>query len=583
MPAVTVLYAPRDEALGLKIADALARQGHIARHAPQRRDRDLALNDDAAIIIWSEAALRLARLHDQASDALLRGALIPVAVDGAAPPEGFDVLPPVDLSGWRGDDDDPRWRFVLEELALLTQLPDQALAPAAETALQDPGVAPADEALPQTKKRWRFHPVAVAFSAGAALAVAAGAAVLLSTSPRDAAPTPGRIAFVQPIDETAEPSAADETQSAPATQAAEQPDFELTVLREPAQGASQEAVPATLETAAGEVAPSAPDLETVPGTEEVSTDEPASPESDPALAAQPAAQEAAPDSADPESAASDADASDPGVTDLGAVDQPVAGAAAEPAANDASYFRDCESCPQMARIPAGTFRMGSPASEPMHQASEGPQQDIAIARPFAIGAREVIFAEWDACVADGGCNAYRPYDHDWGREARPVVNVSFDDAQAYVRWLSQKTGATYRLPSEAEWEYAARAGSAGPFALDGVLTPQNANYDARYPYIGEPAETRAMTTPTGSFAPNALGLYDMHGNVWEWTADCWAGALADVSANGAARATGDCAKRTLRGGAWNTGGWRLRSAHRIGKTLSAREFDNGFRVVKELN
>ena len=250
-----------------------------------------------------------------------------------------------------------------------------------------------------------------------------------------------------------------------------------------------------------------------------------------------------------------------------------------------NYFRECVSCPDMAALPVGGFAMGSPPGETARHAAEGPVTAIEISRRFAIATRETTYEQWDACVADGGCRAYAPSDHGWGRDAQPVVSVSFEDAQSYAEWLSRKTGQSYRLPSEAEWEYAARAGGSGAFAFGDRLTPQQANYNAAYPYGGPKARTLGRPIPTASFPPNAFGLFDMHGNVWEWTADCWAQSHAGAASDGAPRTAHDgvCDRRVLRGGAWNTGGWRLRSAHRIGKQATAREYDNGFRVARDLD
>jgi formylglycine-generating enzyme required for sulfatase activity len=226
--------------------------------------------------------------------------------------------------------------------------------------------------------------------------------------------------------------------------------------------------------------------------------------------------------------------------------------------------------------------MGAPASEPARHSAEGPLTQVTISKPFAIAATEITFAQWDACIADGGCR-YLPPDQGWGRADRPAVNVSFDDAKAYADWLSQKTGKTYRLPSEAEWEYAARAGSRGPFAIGASLEPTTANYNAHFAYGGQKGDYRKQTTPAASFAPNDFGLFDMHGNAWEWTADCWADSHEGAPQDGSASLGGDCTRGVLKGGAWNTGGWRLRSAHRIGKVRTAREYDNGFRVVRDLD
>src|SRR5579859_849840 len=135
-------------------------------------------------------------------------------------------------------------------------------------------------------------------------------------------------------------------------------------------------------------------------------------------------------------------------------------------------FRECTECPVMVVLPAGEYTMGAPAAEQ----GGAMQHRVAILAPFAVGKFEITFAEWDACVAGGGCGSYRPDDQGWGRGRQPVVNVSWENAKAYVEWLSRKTGGGYRLLSEAEWEYAARAGTTGPYSFGDSLLPNQANF-----------------------------------------------------------------------------------------------------------
>src|SRR5688572_33410 len=144
-------------------------------------------------------------------------------------------------------------------------------------------------------------------------------------------------------------------------------------------------------------------------------------------------------------------------------------------------FRDCDQCPELVVIPAGSFMMGSPASEAQRGYDEGPQHPVTIARPFAAGKFEITFAEWDACVSDRGCvrvdGAPGAPDDDegWGRGRQPAVKIAWSEAKQYVQWLSRKTGKTYRLLSEAEWEYVARAGTTTPFSTGATITPKEAN------------------------------------------------------------------------------------------------------------
>ena len=238
----------------------------------------------------------------------------------------------------------------------------------------------------------------------------------------------------------------------------------------------------------------------------------------------------------------------------------------------------------MVVVPAGSFTMGSPASEEGRDADEGRQHRVTIAAPFAVGKYEVTFAEWDACVSAGGCGGYRPDDRGWGRGQRPAINVSWRDAKAYVGWLSRKTGERYRLLSEAEWEYAARAGTTGPFHFGLTISTDQANYNGNHTYgSGRKGVYRKKTVPVGSFPANGFGLHNVHGNVWEWVEDCRHGSYAGAPADASAWASGgDCDKRVLRGGSWDYRPGVLRSANRFWISTENRNDINGFRIARTL-
>jgi formylglycine-generating enzyme required for sulfatase activity len=263
---------------------------------------------------------------------------------------------------------------------------------------------------------------------------------------------------------------------------------------------------------------------------------------------------------------------------------------------------DGTSGPEMVVLPAGRFLMGSPDSETGRDFTEGPQVAITIPKPFAVGKYELTWDEWDRCVAKGGCqdNARKAYganpepawtgDAGYGRGRRPVINVSVEDAEAYVRWLSAQTGETYRLLSEAEWEYAARAGSTGRFSWgDADPTcepgqPNTANFNGpRSGSLLAGCNGRA-TEPVGYSSPNAFGLYDMHGNVREWVKDCYHVYLEGIPADGSPWVT-DCDRggedNVFRGGSYTAGVSQLRSAARQGTIR--RGTNMGFRIARDMD
>lgn len=244
-------------------------------------------------------------------------------------------------------------------------------------------------------------------------------------------------------------------------------------------------------------------------------------------------------------------------------------------------FRDCPQCPEMIVLPGGTFLMGSPEDEYGRQENEGPRREVSVPM-FAVGRSEVSFDDWQACVDAGGC-AFVPGDEGWGRGALPVINVSLEDAQAYARWLSETSGEWYRLPSEAEWEYAARAGTETSFPSGDCLASGQANFDARRSFGACPtADAVGRTAPVASYPPNAFGLHDLHGNVREWVSDCWNPDYQGAPVDGSPWMTGDCGRAVLRGGAWSDPAILLRSASRTRPSGAFHNDRTGFRVVREI-
>ena len=241
-------------------------------------------------------------------------------------------------------------------------------------------------------------------------------------------------------------------------------------------------------------------------------------------------------------------------------------------ARQESEARAREAVGEMVSIPGGTFRMGDLSGE--GNDNERPVHNVTVPS-FKMGKYEVTFAQWDACVADGGCGGYTPDDEGWGRGNRPVINVSWDDAQGFINWLNDRTGGKFRLPTEAEWEYAARAGSTKKYSWGNSIGRNRTNC-----YDDICSDRWKYTSPAGSFSSNAWGLYDMQGNVWEWVQDCWNDSYIGAPTDGKSWISGDRGQRVFRGGSFRSGTRYLRSAVRDGYPPSSRNNDIGFRLVQ---
>jgi formylglycine-generating enzyme required for sulfatase activity len=235
-------------------------------------------------------------------------------------------------------------------------------------------------------------------------------------------------------------------------------------------------------------------------------------------------------------------------------------------------FRDCDVCPQMVKLPAGNLTMGQSRGD----ATEMPAHRVAIGRPFGLGSHEVTYGEWKACVTGGGCEHLPKLKG--ATDKAPVRNISWSDAQQYVAWLRSITNRPYRLPTEAEWEYAARANTSTRYWWGDEVGFGNANcrncggdYDRKAP------------AAVGSYRPNPFGLHETSGGVWEWVGDCWNGSYAGAPGDGSARDKPDCRQRVLRGGSWRNDASYLRSTARFYYDATVRHVVNGFRVALPLN
>lgn len=282
----------------------------------------------------------------------------------------------------------------------------------------------------------------------------------------------------------------------------------------------------------------------------------------------------------------------------------------------AATFKECKECPEMVVVPSGRFLMGSPASERGRQENEGPIHGVAIPKMIAVGQHAVTRDEFMAFVAATsypyGHTCHAEVDNKWvdkpnasfsdppgfsqqGRD--PVVCVNWFDAQEYAKWLSAKTGKQYRLLSEAEREYVARAGTGTPYWWGDSATPQQANYDTRPRNHSDNsamaaalvAKTRGLReAPHGkpravdSYQPNPWGLYNVHGNVAEWVEDCWNANYTNTPTEGSPARTGDCSRRVVKGGAWSYWPEDIRAAYREPAKTDGRYFHVGFRVARNL-
>ena len=227
--------------------------------------------------------------------------------------------------------------------------------------------------------------------------------------------------------------------------------------------------------------------------------------------------------------------------------------------------------PEMVVIPAGSFRMGCVSGLDCDD-DEKPVHTVTIAQPFAVSKYEVTFEDYDRFTYPNKVD-----DEGWGRGRRPIINVTWNDAKEYVAWLSSQTGQTYRLLAEAEWEYAARAGSTTKYSWGNDIGRNRANCNG----CGSQWDD-SRTAPVGSFGANAFGLHDMHGNVYEWVEDCWNDSYSGAPSNGDAWLRGNCERRVLRGGSWGFLPWYLRSANRSRGASGLRFDDVGFRVARTL-
>lgn len=551
----------------------------------------------AVVVLWSKRSVNSKWVRAEATIGERCSTLVPAMIDECDRPLRFELVQTADLINWRGDRNDANWRAFVHDIQAAighhgSAAPQQSAtgSPAADvtientfwTSIKDGGDAHDFEAY--LKRYPNGHFADLAKNRLVALARAAAPAPPPRPAPAAAAPQPRPQPQPQVQQQAAPRQSAPQRAQAPAPQKSGP---NVAVIAAVVLGAILIGGGAFFAITRG--APGAKKQEEVAATatapaQEAVTESAPTPAEEAALAAEitaaPEAQDslAALDAADGEAvegviepAEGEAVEAAPAEETLAAAPESetaaeVAPSTDQPAAAEGT-FRDCDFCPVMAKLPGGAYLMGSPKDEPGRFAYEGPQHEVTL-KPFAMGVHEVTFDEWAACVDDGGCRNYAPADAGFGRGARPAIYISWADAKAYVQWLSKKSGRKYRLPTESEWEYAARGGAATAYW-----------WGARFDRSMAPS---GKTSEAGSYSANAFGLYDMLGNASEWVEDCYVNNFTAAPTDGAPVLNGDCGQRVVRGGSWKSDAGDMRIANRRRITTNVRDSSLGFRVAADL-
>lgn len=558
MADIFLSYNREDQATAKTIATALQGEGFkvwwdTVLRAGQTYDEvtERQLHDASAVVVlWSSRSVRSKWVRAEATLGDRKSALIPVMIEQCDRPIMFELIQTADLTKWTGDLEDRQWKAFVEDVREHVQrkrgVAAASVAPAAAP-VAAPAVASSDAKDTIEAAFWmsiKDDNDASDFAAylerypDGHFAVLARKRLAALTAPK-AAPAPPPPPVAEPV--AAKPAPLLPPKPSPAVDA-----FQQRSAAAPAAKAKKGGSPLPL--ILGAIA-----ILAVGGGAFAMLSKPAE---SPVASFIP---EGIPDSIKDSITKSVDAALESAATETGEPPVPPAPPVVE------KTFKDCEGCPEMTRLDGGKFTMGSPESEYGHRAWEGPQREVTIA-PLAISTHEVTFAEWDACLAAGGCNAYTPADKGWGRGARPAIMISWNDAQAYLKWLSGKTGKTYRLPTEAEWEYAARGGTTTAYWW-------GAKYESGRVTGGKTAEV-------GSHAANAFGLFDVTGNVAEWVEDCYVNSFKAAPTDGSAVKQSGC-QRVIRGGGWKAGSGDLRIANRSRLAPTTRDTAIGFRVVTQ--
>ncbi|MEZ5895860.1 MAG: SUMF1/EgtB/PvdO family nonheme iron enzyme [Parvularculaceae bacterium] len=556
--------------------DAVLRAGETYDETTERNLRSAG----AVVVLWSKTSANSKWVRAEATVGERSSTLVPALLEECDRPIRFELVQTADLTQWRGDRDDPNWRaFVTDIKAAMGRHEEET--PGAADATSSSVETTFWNSIKDGTDKSDFEAYLARYPDGHFVDLANNRIASLSRAAAPARPVAAPAASA-PAEIRPQPVAAHRPKpptktahSKPAQSKSSSVDgyiyggialglvvlgvVAFMLLRQPKAATDGEAGSPAQEIAVAAIdaqatdSPAAAVDETAASPEETeiltAADETADAQAD-------AAQDGSVSQGETPAPAPDenTDANETGVAveDLDSLLASDEGAALlGPAAGEVTTtspadktFRDCEYCPLMVRVPAGSFLMGSPDDESGRNAYEGPQHEVTLAS-FAISAYEVTQEEWAACADDGVCPA-KAFSED--TSDLPALGVSWRDANAYARWLSRKTGHTYRLPTEAEWEYAARGGSDTAYWWGD-------KYDRARLAVGGPR-------PVGSFAPNAYGVFDMLGNAREWVEDCYVNNYQNAPTDGSALTDGDCGRRVIRGGAWSSPPADIRIANR---------------------
>lgn len=552
MASIFLSYSRADRPKAQQIAEALQAEGFSVwwdkvLRAGQTYDEvteGMLRDADVVIVLWSAVSVKSKWVRAEATLGQRTSVLVPAMIEDAERPIMFELTQSADLIGWDGDRSDPRWKGFVADVGRAAE--QSAPSPEAAPAPSAPGQAPDMTmeltfwtSIKDSQDSADFEAYLKRYPDGhySDLARNRIAAIARANAPKPAPPPPPPPAATTPPPQPA-PVKAAAPPPRPAPAPGRQPEKKKASPLPMIAGGL-----AAIVLAGWVIANLLPSEDAAaPDTAETVAEDPPATElanlaAQPVLEAEAPPTEATPATTEPE----------PPHADTAPPEAPA-----------------CAVCPETVSLPGGTFRMGSPDTEASRELIEGPLRDVTL-KPFSISRGEVTAAEWAACIADGGCNRHTP---PGGESAQlPVTMVSWRDAEAYASWLSKKTGQTWRLPTEAEWEYAARGGTSTAYwwgdRYDAALAPRD--------------KLRA----SADLAQNPFGLTGMLANAREWVQDCYVNGYTDAPTDGRAVTSGDCSRRVVRGGSFRNSTAEMRSASRARISLTTRDRQIGFRVVLE--